>query len=584
MYQQAALRSLALAGLLLAPVRALVSTPHAVGPAQRPDIVGPQPVTVPDPEGEALTNEFGSKAKQWNERKLLLSRGGKTPDPKELGPYPALEFKARFQALLDKGSGWAQVWWIDNLSYLVPESDLPARKRSFLENFDKLVERNASQQYMMFVLGNVRAHRELLGEATVDDMLARLTAASTNPEVQARAAGMRAAFRAPRDPVLDPGRQEEALELHRSVVATWPTTLAGQESAAALLPAVEAEFERALRDWVATVLKLATQSVPPEDWPALPIDATQPRMVPLERAGLPGAVRWINRFYNGYKSSEAQGRGPLLAHLVSALGPSYPVGNAQLADVRMGLVELLLRVYPHEAFVDRLLDGLMQDTADLDVPLAERAFASLLESQDAHRRAIGCHLMARVHLQAADWPSAVKALEWSERLARTAPDDGLVAPTKRACERIQKVLPGQPGPDFATVDLEQKPFRLSDYRGKVVLLVFYNLFLDQGFADVPLWRDFQSRNARRPFAVVGINAGATRPETFYSKAAELGISWRNGMLYLNSGDTLNLWYVRKYPAVIVLDADGVIRGRDLPWAETKALLEAELAKVEAGKR
>ncbi|MBI5362531.1 MAG: TlpA family protein disulfide reductase [Planctomycetes bacterium] len=584
MNQESVLRSLALAVLLLAPVRARAFTPQDVGKAQKPDVVGPRPVAVPDPEGEALTNEFGSKAKQWNERRMLLSRGGKTPDPRELGAHPALEFKARFQALLEKGSGWAQVWWIDNLSYLVPENDPAGRKRAFLENYDKLVERNASQQYMMFVLGNVRAHRELLGAATIDDMLARLIAASTNPEIQARAAHMRAAFHAPRDPAADPERQEETMEMHRVVVATWPKTLAAQESAGALLPLVEAEFERTLREWITAVLKLHTQSVPPEDWPTPPIESIQPQMLQLARAGLPGAVRWNNRFYNSYKSSEAQGRGPLLAHLANALGTSYPVGNAQIADVRMGIVEILLRAYPNEAFVERLLDGLIEDTTDIDASLAERAFAPLLESQDAHRRAIGCHLIARVYLQALDWPTALKALEWSERLARTAPDDGLVAPTKMGCEPILKLLPGQPGPDFAVVDLEKQPFHLSDYKGQVVLLVFYNSFLDQGFADVPLWREFQARNAQRPFTVLGVNAGTAEPEAFRSKAAKLGIAWRNGLLCLGSADALNLWCVRKFPAVVVLDADGIIRGRDLPWAETKALLEAELTKREAQKR
>lgn len=548
-----------------------------------PDAVGPRPVAVPDPEGEALVNDFGSKLKAWNDRKMLLSRGGKTPDPRELGPHPALEYKARFQALLEQDSGWAQVWWIDNLEYVTPAGDAALRKRTLVETYDKLLARNASQPYMMYVLGNVRAQRDLLGDETVDDMLARLVAASTNVEVQARAAQMRAAFHAPRDPAADPRRWEEALEMHRGVVATWPKSVAAQESANALLPDVERAFERAQRAWLARCLELQKQGGSPKDWPPQPIHATQPEMRPLAQTGQPGATRWINRFYNAYVSHEAQGIGPALVQLAIGLGPSYPVSNAEVGDLRLGLCELLLRQFPAEPFLQPLLDDLLQSFDLVDPVLAERALAPLLESAEARRKGLGFHLMTRAHLGRLDWPSALKALAWCERMTRECPDDPLLARTQKLCAHIAELQPGRPAPDFEVQDLEKKRFRLSDYAGRVVLLAFYNLFLDQGFADVPAWRDFQSRNALRPFTMLGVNSGPADAESFYSKAAKLGISWRTGMLYRNADDVLQAWHVKSYPTVVVIDADGVIRGRDLPWEETRALLQELIGKAEARK-
>lgn len=551
-------------------------------PAQ--DVVGPPPVAPPDAEGEALTNEFGAKAKAWHEHKLALSRGGMTPDPKVLGPYPALEFKPRFEALLEKGSGWAQVWWIDNLDHLYAEDDEAGRRKAFVENFDRLIATNASQSYMMYVLGNLRAQRELLGAEAVNEMLRRVVAASKNAEIQARAAQMHAVYHQPSDPAADPARHEEALELHRTVLATWPETLGARDSAAALLPGIQAEFERALRAWLATIVALEKQGASIEDWPAAPLENFHPLFVPLSRSGLPSGIRWINRIYNQHKAGEAQGRVHTLAHLAVLLGPAYPVATAQVQDVRMGLLELLTRAFPGHPSVVALLEDLRANPAGISPATAERALAHCLTGADAYAKAIAHNVLVQCWLQQGSWTAAVEALQWCDRMARECPGHPLLQLTQKLCAQVRKLLPGSPAPDFEIGDLENKRFKLSDYKGRVVLLVVYNQFLDQGFGDVPLWRDFQSQNFKRPFSVIGINAGAANVESFYSKAAQLGISWRTGMLFQGSGPIMSEYRVVTYPAVVVIDADGVIRGRDLPWPATKTLLEEWIGKAEQAKR
>ncbi|MBK7874706.1 MAG: TlpA family protein disulfide reductase [Planctomycetes bacterium] len=575
------LRAVIAASLISLPAPANVCAAGAPPVVQGGDVIGPRATAVPDPEGEALVVEFGSMLKEWNERRVRLSRGGKTPDPKELGPHPALAFRARFDALLAKDSGWAQCWWLDNLQHLTPDSDLPGRKRVFVELYDKLLARNASQQYMMFVLGAVKVHRSTLGADETDAMLDRLVQASTNHEVQARAAYMRAAFHAPADPKADPARMEEAVEMHRGVVANWPSTVAAKESAGVVLPGLQREFERREAAWLERCFELQRQGADPKTWPAQPVHELHPLIQPLAGVGLPGAVRWVNRVHNGYVNLEPQGPAAALTQLASALGSTYPVPDSDVVGLRLGLCELILRQFPDDPATERLIDDLLKDFPAVPPSVAEARLAPLFESSDSHRKAIGFHFMVRSCSAVGRWPGYVAALEWSERMARECPGDPLLQRTQKACATVRSLMPGEPAPEIAAEDLERKWFKLSDYKGRVVMLLFCNLFLDQGFDEAAKWQEFATKNASRPFSIVAMNAGSASPDAFFGKYAKLGVSWRTGLLFAASEDVLRRYMVASYPTIVVIDAEGKLRGRDLSWDETKALLEQWIADAEA---
>lgn len=573
------LRAAIAASFCVAPLQPVAA--NALELAQGGETIGPRATQVPDPEGEKLVQEFGLALRDWSERRMRLSRGGATPNPKELGPHPALAFRERFQALLALDSGWAQCWWLDNLQHLTADDDLPGRKRVFLELYGKLLARNASQPYMMNVLGAVKVHRLTIGESEVDGLLERLADASTNPEIQARATNMRAGLRTPKDPAADPARMEEALEIHRMVVANWPQTAAAKDSASMVLPGIQREFEQRERDWLEQTLALQKRGVAPSEWPAQPIREFEPRFLPLAKAGLPAAGRWMNRVHNPYVGLESQGPAAALGQLALSFGSSYPVQDADTAPLRLGLFELLARQFPDEPATQRVLDDLMRELPVVPAALAEARFAPLIASADPHRRAIAFHLLARTCSAAGRWPDYLAALAWSERMARECPGDPLLERTQRSCATVQTLMPGQPAPEIAAEDLEKKWCRLSDYKGRVVMLAFYNLFIDQGFADVAQWQDFASRNAARPFSLVGVNPGSASIEGFYAKYAKLGISWRTLLPYSTSEDVLRRYMVAAYPTVIVIDAEGKLRGRDLSWDETKKLIETCIAEAEA---
>jgi hypothetical protein len=53
------------------------------------------------------------------------------------------------------------------------------------------------------------------------------------------------------------------------------------------------------------------------------------------------------------------------------------------------------------------------------------------------------------------------------------------------------------------------------------------------------------------------------PETFHSLAAENGVSWSNLLEGSPRTDLLRAWGVEGFPAVYVLDREGIIRAKGL---------------------
>lgn len=134
---------------------------------------------------------------------------------------------------------------------------------------------------------------------------------------------------------------------------------------------------------------------------------------------------------------------------------------------------------------------------------------------------------------------------------------------------------GKPAPEITGTDLDGQPFRLSDLRGKVVVLDFGSHFYC-GLCRYayPRLRALTKRYQNRPFAVVSINA---EPEKDVSdlKTAWLaeGNTWR--CLFDNSweGPIHKSWNIVSFPTFYVLDAQGTIRFKNTGMADVDATLD-----------
>ncbi len=123
---------------------------------------------------------------------------------------------------------------------------------------------------------------------------------------------------------------------------------------------------------------------------------------------------------------------------------------------------------------------------------------------------------------------------------------------------IEHLSVGKPAPDIIGEDMDGAGLKLSDYRGKVVLLSFWGEWCAPCMALIPHEKELLARLDGKPFALIGVNSDADK-----KKVKALQIPWRSfwcgekGPL----GDIPMAWSIRGWPKMYVLDQAGVIRAK-----------------------
>ncbi len=143
---------------------------------------------------------------------------------------------------------------------------------------------------------------------------------------------------------------------------------------------------------------------------------------------------------------------------------------------------------------------------------------------------------------------------------RAEREPGTLADRARpALAEIRDLSVGKVAPEIEGVDLGGHSFKLSDYRGKVVVLDFSGTWCGFCKQMYPHFREIVERLKDRPFALLGVMADEKR-EPIEKEIASGEITWR---CWWEKGGTEGpiprAWNVHGYPTVYVLDQKGVIR-------------------------
>jgi thiol-disulfide isomerase/thioredoxin len=91
---------------------------------------------------------------------------------------------------------------------------------------------------------------------------------------------------------------------------------------------------------------------------------------------------------------------------------------------------------------------------------------------------------------------------------------------------LRQIRLGVLAPEIAGRDLPGRPLKLSDHRGKVVLLVFWASWCGPCLAEVPHERALVEKFKDRPFVLLGVN-GDQSVKSARETAAEYRMSWRS---------------------------------------------------------
>jgi thiol-disulfide isomerase/thioredoxin len=137
-------------------------------------------------------------------------------------------------------------------------------------------------------------------------------------------------------------------------------------------------------------------------------------------------------------------------------------------------------------------------------------------------------------------------------------------------------------PEIEDEDLDGKPMRLSDFRGKVVVLSFWAGWCGPCMSMVASEKSLVERMRGRPFVLIGVNGDLSRA-TAKSVCDQQGINWRS---FWDGGRRAGIalkWGIHLWPTIFLVDGTGVIRGR-FEGDDFEPATEALVADAEATRK
>ena len=131
----------------------------------------------------------------------------------------------------------------------------------------------------------------------------------------------------------------------------------------------------------------------------------------------------------------------------------------------------------------------------------------------------------------------------------------MLMPCAQAAKAFVPSLPGNEAPDFEAPMLDGEIFRLSDHRGKVILLNIWATWCPACVAGMPNLEQL-SQDYSEELVVIGVNCGEDA-QTVREFVKEKGYTYCfvTDEEYLISG---MLYPTSTLPCTVVIDADGVI--------------------------
>lgn len=198
----------------------------------------------------------------------------------------------------------------------------------------------------------------------------------------------------------------------------------------------------------------------------------------------------------------------------------------------------------HVAALQKLL-------ANFDGQANERAIVALLDDVIEH--------YAGVKAPSYHWEPP----NYDLRFTRPVTDDGFngsqeySAQAARRKFQVTQLKLGRPAPDIVGKDPQGKPARLSDERGRVVVLTVGAEFGENDVA-IRRCRKLLEKNGNAPLAMVSVvEEKPDQPYSAYNKARSAGITWK--VIADPGGVLCARWRQITSPEVYVIDAHGVLR-------------------------
>ncbi len=127
-------------------------------------------------------------------------------------------------------------------------------------------------------------------------------------------------------------------------------------------------------------------------------------------------------------------------------------------------------------------------------------------------------------------------------------------------ESMQYAPIGRLAPEIIGLDIDGQPMKLSEFRGKVVVMSFWATWCGPCMKLIPHERELAERFAEQPFVIVGVNADDD-PAVAVKAASERSVTWRSFRDKGEDRNTISSAWSALFPTVYVIDHEGIVRHR-----------------------
>jgi len=140
--------------------------------------------------------------------------------------------------------------------------------------------------------------------------------------------------------------------------------------------------------------------------------------------------------------------------------------------------------------------------------------------------------------------------------------------------KIMKLSKGRVAPEIKGIDSSMRPMRLSQFRGKVVMLVFWSSWDAEAGRMLEILRKTTSANIGKPVVVLGVNRDSLK--NLRSLQADGLVTWPN---FSDPDQKIAKEYrVAGWPFCMVLDQKGVIFYRGAVGSIADAVVQSLLTR------